>query len=294
MKMMSMAPLLLAGMFVASCTVTTKIPVKAPLEIPAKATPEIPFEAPLENPAKAPPEIPVEVSPEKNPEVQSALACDIMPAIEWMDSQTIKYTQNPSDEWRDCSGNFLRLSSRIASLCPSAELVAPPGITRYSPEGNNKRPGVEQARTTRGVAAWYNERGMFEPIFYDGVTLTEAPAALRVVRNRIQPGSVLWFSRKKPLEVNGSEGLYKEAGGAINHMGTVVTVVKDENGNVTEWTMYHGQNTKSNNGITRHWWDWPKKYTLSGKQYPPGGYWTQRIVGFSESLIPSNSLASAN
>ncbi|MFT6269479.1 MAG: hypothetical protein ACJAVV_002305 [Alphaproteobacteria bacterium] len=38
----------------------------------------------------------------------------------------------------------------------------------------------------------------------------------------------------------GKSNLYKEIGGAISHMGTVVSVIKDSNGDVIEWDMYDG------------------------------------------------------
>lgn len=218
-------------------------------------------------------------------------ACDIGSAINWMAAQTIDYTSTPADEWRDCSGNFLRLSSRIATICPGVELAAPAGISKFVKNGINKRPGVAQARTTRGLAEWYDQKGLFTPIYYDNTPTQNSPPALQAVRNRIKPGSVLWFSRKKPQSEAGKAALYDEATGMINHMGTVVSVKRDEQGNVIDWTMYHGQNKHKNNGITQHWWTWPAQYTRGGtRTYPPGGYWDQRIVGFADSIIPTQAL----
>ena len=220
-----------------------------------------------------------------------AESCNVVEAINWMAQQRIIYTQSPADEWRDCSGNFLRLSSYIASNCSGVEMPAPPGIGEYvHGSGNNKRPGVAQARTTRGLAKWYDQKGLFTPIYYDGTDVEHAPVALQEVRNQIKPGTVLWFSRRKPQASGGKESLYDEATGIINHMGTVASVTKDEQGNVIDWTMYHGQNERKHNGITDHWWNWPTAYTSGGKKYPPGGYWSQRIVGFAESLIPSGTI----
>ncbi|ASJ73999.1 hypothetical protein [Granulosicoccus antarcticus] len=207
-----------------------------------------------------------------------------------MASQTIDYSQDPSNEWRDCSGNFLRLSSYVADMC-EVDLVAPPGIKEYVQGGNNQRPGVAEARTTRGIAKWYDEKGMFVPIFYDGKKLTEAPDALLAIRENLKPGAVLWFSSKQPLAAKKKEGLYKEAGGYIGHMATITSVEKNSDGLVTGWKMYHGQNERKNNGITEHWWDWPSAYTSKGQAYPPGGYWNQRIVGFSQSLVPDSDIA---
>lgn len=235
--------------------------------------------------ATAPQSVPPAPPPTVDTTVDTIEHC-VLPAIDWMNEQKILYTQNPADEWRDCSGNFLRLSSRVAQMCPEVELVAAAGIKRFVPGGNNKRPQAAQARTTRGIAKWYDDKKMFIPIFYDGTADADAPSALSDIRNKIKPGSVLWFSQTKPLLAHGKEGLYKEAGGVINHMGTIVSVKKDALGNVIEWTMYHGQNPRKHNGITEHYWDWPDYLTSRGQVYPPGGYWKQRIVGFAESMIP--------
>jgi len=203
-----------------------------------------------------------------------------------MVAQKIPYSQNPSNEWRDCSGNFLRLSSYVADQCRDVQLVAPSGITDYTKGGRNKAPGGEQARTTRGIAKWYDDKDVFTPIFYDNTAIDQAPVTLVEIRNKIKPGTVLWFSREKPLKANGKINLYKENGGMINHMATVVRITKDDRGNVTGWDMYHGQNQEKGSGVTSHWWDWPAMYTSNGKKYPPGGYWSQRIVGITENLIP--------
>ena len=216
--------------------------------------------------------------------------CDFSRALEWMSSQDIGYTQDPGDEWRDCSGNFLRLSSRIASTCNNVQMVAPKGITRYEKGGNNKRPGMAHARTSEDIARWYDQKGLFIPIFYDATDISSAPESLEAVRNKIKPGSVLWFSREQPLSSEGDEGLLD----SINHMGTIVSVTKDDDGNVIEWTMYHSYNETKNNDVTTHWWNWPKKYTSRGQEYPPGGFWDQRIVGMSETLlVPSTAVATS-
>ncbi len=248
---------------------------------------------PMAPPTPLPTPIPISNRDPVNP-VSSSEECDIGSAIDWMKSQKITYAQSPRDEWRDCSGNFLRLSSRIASVCPNVQLVAPPGVSEYMVGGNNKRPGKAEARTTRGIAKWYDQKGMFVPVYYDATDISDAPANLQEVRNRIKPGSVLWFSFKKPLAANGKKALYNESTGMIGHMATIYSVKKDLDGNVVEWKMYHGERAGKDNNITTHWWDWPAKYTSRGQEYPPGGYWKQRIVGFSESLIPPATIVSSS
>jgi hypothetical protein len=217
------------------------------------------------------------------PEVDPAESCNILPAIDWMNSQEIIYTKQSPDEWRDCSGNFLRLSSRIATMCPGLKMAAPAGISKYVHNSDNTPPGKPKARTTRGLAKWYDEKGLFSPVFYDGEDTFAAPMKLANFRNKIKPGTVFWFSLRIPKTRDGIDSLYKEDGGAIGHMGTVVNVTKDDNDKVTAWTMYHGQNIKKNNGITHHKWE----KSGNRRPIPQGGYDIQRIVGFAPYLIPN-------
>ena len=198
--------------------------------------------------------------------------CDITPAIDWMRDQKIIYTQNPSNEWRDCT------------ICPNVQLAAPPGVRKYVRGGDNDRPGPEEARSTRALAKWYDDRGQFIPIYYDGTNPQDAPATLVALRNKIKTGTVLWFSPDVPMKADGKAGLYRDdtKRGVINHMGTVVSVTRDEAGNVTGWKMYHGQNPSLHNGVTEHYW----KRSGRSRPVPQGGYGQQRIVGFAESIIP--------
>lgn len=227
----------------------------------------------------------VETSNPPIPEVDVALNCDIEPAFEWMKKQTILYTQSPADEWRDCSGNFLRLSSRIASICPTVQMAAPAGIKVFAPDGDNKRPGKAEARSTRGLAKWYDQKGLFVPIYYDGNDASLAPQSLVAFRNSIKPGTVFWLSFDVPKSSQGKQHLYSETAskkGIIDHMGTVVSIDKDDNDNVISWTMYHGQNSRKHNGITTHRWNKSRPSSVN----PQGGWGKQRIVGYAPHLVP--------
>lgn len=200
------------------------------------------------------------------------------PITSRMVSQKIPYSQAASGEWRDCSGNFLRLSSYLAEECPELEssLAATKGITDFQPGANNlSKPARAAARTTRGLASWYSEQGRFVPVYYDGAP--DEQTALEKYRTLIRPGAVLWFSRKKPASSAGLDPLLSHQ---INHMGTVVSVTRDESGDVVRYEMYHGRNKGKVATITNtHFWDWPAEYLGSGRTYPPLGYWGQYLVG---------------
>lgn len=222
------------------------------------------------------------------------LGAVLSPIVSKMVAQKIPYAQTPAEEWRDCSGNFLRVSSYLAAACPEqrAHLVAPAGIRDYRRGRNNVAPngGKVAARTTRALAKWYYKRGHFIPVFYDGAqNLTDIPRSLKAVRNRIRPGAVLWFSRGAPKSAGGIDALFKRnsAGTHINHMGIVTQVERDRAGNVIRYRMYHGRSSGKKAAVTtHHYWVWPRAFTKGGKAYPSFGYWNQRLVGFA-TVVPT-------
>ncbi len=208
------------------------------------------------------------------------LAAILRPIADRLMSQQITYSQVDANEWRDCSGNFLRLSSYLAERCPelNGRLAATKGVPDFVPGGNNSaRPATAVARTTRDLAKWYADNGSFIPVAYEPGL--DEQAALARHRDQIRPGTVLWFSHKKPDPSAGTAPLFA---GLINHMGTVISVERDANGELLSYSMYHGRNQRKVATVTTdHYWDWPDKFTSGGKQYPPLGFWTQYLVGLA-------------
>jgi hypothetical protein len=204
----------------------------------------------------------------------------LQPIAERLMSQQISYSQVDAHEWRDCSGNFLRLSSYVAERCPelNGRLAATKGVRDFVHGDNNTaRPATAVARTTRDIARWYAENDSFIPVYYDQDS--DEQLTLAKYRDHIKPGTVLWFAREKP---NPSAGMAPLFASQINHMGTVISVERDENGELLSYNMYHGRNENKVATVTKdHYWDWPDKFTSGGKQYPPLGYWTQYLVGIA-------------
>ncbi len=223
----------------------------------------------------------------------------LQPIVDNLVAQKIPYTQDPANEWRDCSGNFLRLTSYVASECSEQQdnLIAPPGIKDYLPGGDNVGPGNVTARSSRSVAKWYQMKGRFTPIYYDGVqSPSQIPADLHKYRNRIRPGAVLWFSRGRPISADGLDALFQKtsSGTHINHMGTVTAVERNESGDVISFEMFHGRTKTKPASVTRtHFWKWPDKYLQGGaKEYPSFGYWGQSLVGIA-TLAPVVTMTAA-
>lgn len=205
---------------------------------------------------------------------------DLLPNLaEGMVHQRIPYAQTSPDEWRDCSGNFLRLSSYVASACPAGldHLAAPPGIADYSPDGSNVTGLEPLARSSRDLARWYHEQGQFVPVWYDD----EASVVLDQYRYLIKPGAVLWFARKRPVEANGLDQLFgrniRET--HIRHVGTVVRVELDDEGQTVSYAMYHGRNRERLGSITD---DHRDRGTGGG---PPFGNGDEYLVGIG-TLLP--------
>ena len=197
--------------------------------------------------------------------------------------QRIPYGRPTPDEWRDCSGAFLRLSSYLASACPGSDtLAAPPGVEAYRPEGPNVPDVVAYARSSRDLARFMHAQGRFVPITYGDTPKKGAlSAAVARYRHLLKPGAVVWFSQRPLLEPLGGEleqllvtNLKRTH---IHHVGTVVDVEQDEDGEVIAFAMFHGRNPGQVASITTdhrvdHW--------------PPFGNADQYLTGIGTLLPP--------
>jgi len=128
---------------------------------------------------------------------------------------------------QDCSGIFLRI---IDSLRAHIPVLA--NKSKYI------FPNANEHRSSRGIARWYFEHHNLH-IVEDG----------KADANRIRPGSVMFFANTDKQYSNMTIDLL--AGppsgvpkGVIMHIATVVSVVKDDAGNVIKYTMMHGRNSK--------------------------------------------------
>ncbi|MBX2797136.1 MAG: ABC transporter substrate-binding protein [Myxococcales bacterium] len=244
-----------------------------------------------------------------------ALGSVVAPILEDMESIEIPYTQNQAggDALRDCSGNFLRVSSWVATQCPEGadKLAASAGVTKWRKGGDNvfkgevkswvqvKDDGTEQnytARTSRSTARWYHSQGLYTPIFADNgkQDITTPSQDLQKHRNQFLPGTVVWFA-KPGARVTRREGVEKmfsdtDRSEAITHVGVIHSVTRDDDGNVVGYRMYHGRRAygssdpdKQDNKITDHVWE----YTGSTSGIPPFGNWTEPVVGIAPILPPA-------
>jgi len=206
------------------------------------------------------------------------------PIVEDLEAQQIPYARTPANEWRDCSGSFLRLSSEIATACPeqASYLAAPAGVDRYRSGRDNSVTEKPRARTSRGLARWYLTKQRFQPVYYSGITsMDQARKTLEQYRDQIRPGMVLWFARKPSLPGDGVDALVA----SVNHMATVTSVELGDDGRLKRFEMFHGQSEGKPASVTyNQFWIWPDVYRQRDT-YPPLGFWDQYLVGIG-SIVP--------
>lgn len=260
------------------------------------------------SPPPQPPQPPQPPPEPPNPETAYYVQCNgevtdleaiLEPLVDNMVSQAIPYppydsSRELANEWRDCSGNFLRLTSYVAGACSEydSSLAAHSGIKDYRTNESNVVSLDRGARTTRGIGKWYHEQPnfSFQPIYYDDVPAKPRKQAisaeLQKHRHLIRPGAVLWFARTMPTSDNGLTALFtynKDTGQHINHMGTVTAVKHDADGQVISFSMYHGRNPRKGSGVTEHEW------AYSGdSDYPPFGVGTQYLVAIG-TIVPTSA-----
>jgi hypothetical protein len=176
---------------------------------------------------------------------------DLLPSIaDSIARQHIPYSLSDPDEWRDCSGVFLRLSSYVAGVCPSerAHLAAPAGVSAYVAGASNVLGLRPAARSSRDLARWYQDEGRFVALEYPpGQSLR---ATLDRYRYLIKPGSVLWFARRPSGTEEPRRLFVKTEDAGIRHVGTVVATERDEDGRVVQYSMYHAGNTGRDATVT--------------------------------------------
>lgn len=156
------------------------------------------------------------------------------------EKQKIAYNSIPLS---DCSGMFHRMVLAVKDFCPAYQY-----------------PEADEARDTRALARWYYDNNNL-------VIVQDAAASGHLIR----PGSVMFFGNSEVKYTNITIDKIAVRGG-IEHMGTVVEVEKDRDGNVIGYTMFHGRNPRKPAGNTKH------KLKNSNRKVPPFGNWTQQWV----------------
>ncbi len=188
-----------------------------------------------------------------------------------MEKQKLAYV---SSLGQDCSGIFHRIKDSIQVRLPALR------------DGYGyKYPKYSKDRSSRQIADWYYRNGNL-------MIIEDAVAA----RNSIRPGSVMFFGkpnkkfRNMTIEKLTDRDNNYTSNGIIMHVAVVTSVRTDEEGNVVDYTMMHGRNSRIHASRTGS----KEVQSKRTKGLPPFGNWSQQWVAVANIATPeSNAVASA-
>ncbi len=123
---------------------------------------------------------------------------------------SILYNSGPLS---DCSGIYHQLSNRLVQHCKDVE-IPDPKIYRSSSE----------------IGFWYLKKG--------DLTLINDPIRQS---NLIRPGTIMFYGRR-----TNSKNIHKN----IHHIGIVIRVNNDQDGKVSDYSLFHGRSEGKYAGIT--------------------------------------------
>lgn len=166
------------------------------------------------------------------------------------ESEHILYRSIPLS---DCSGMFHRLLQQMKEAFPAFVY-----------------PEVAEARSSRAIARWYYDKGALHLI-------GDAAESGRLIR----PGAVMFFGQIGKKYNNPSIEQLTTYGSGIMHIGTVVDVEKDEQGNIVAYTMFHARGRGKPASHTRHYLRHPGNPGL-----PAFGNWRQQWVAVAHIDTP--------
>ena len=132
-----------------------------------------------------------------------------------MEKKKLAYDNQNPDRLQDCSGIFHQTALFVKSICDQYEY-----------------PDHKKVRDSRSIAGWYAKKKGLELVFDP---MKE--------RNSIHPGAVLFFGgsgkRYDSFDAKDLSAPYPK--GIVHHIGVVTKVLKDDQGQVTGYEMFHGR-----------------------------------------------------
>lgn len=154
-----------------------------------------------------------------------------------------------SRKLQDCSGIFHKFIGKFQqNYCP-----------------NYNYPTVRNARTTRGIAKWYHQRGELI-LIHDPLKQSHL----------IKPGAVMFYGYRNRTYKNFKAKDLFIRGTGINHLGVVVETTADKKSQVISYQLFHGRRPGKPSGITNFH---QRKTTRSS--YPPFGNGTEQWVAIA-------------
>lgn len=189
-----------------------------------------------------------------------------------LEAQNLEYR---SDLGQDCSGIYHKIKDLIQKR-----------IKALGDKSKYTYPTYAEDRNTRQIANWYHR--------HNNLYIVKDALA---DRNKIRPGSVMFFSRTDEkfngpdiATLTNADVFQHDAAagkGKIYHVGVVTNVEKDEQGNVVRYTLMHGRNSKYTASRTDGNWDGPGGYGKAFAKFPFGN-WNQQWVAVANIETPAN------
>ena len=187
-----------------------------------------------------------------------------------LEAQKLEYK---SELGQDCSGIYHKIKDLL-----QRKMKVLGDKSKYT------YPTFTEDRNTRQIANWYYR--------HNNLYIVKDPLA---DRNKIRPGSVMFFARTEEkfnspdIATLTNADVFqhdKAAGkGKIYHVGTVTKVEKDEQGNVVRYTLMHGRNSKYTASRTSGIYDGPGGYGTAFAKFPFGN-WNQQWVAVAQIETP--------
>ena len=162
-----------------------------------------------------------------------------------------------TEDLSDCSGMFLRVVKSLEGVCDDYIF-----------------PNENQHRDTKALGKWFHDNGNLQ--------LTEN---ILDHAHLIKPGAVLFYGHRDKEYPNLTIEKLTSAEG-IQHVG-VVTEVKEEDGKVSQYSLFHGRTYGKNAGRT-HYHYRQDKTNSKGYYYPPFGNGRQRVIAVGYITTPKS------
>ncbi len=167
---------------------------------------------------------------------------------------------------QDCSGIFHQIKDSVQLRIPA-----------LADKSKYAYPSFRDDRNSRQIAGWYYR--------HNNLHIVQNPMA---DRNKIRPGTVMFFGRTDEKYSNMDIGLLANAdkfihdgqNGKIYHVAIVTSVEKDEQGNVAKYTIMHGRNTKYPASRSSGNYDGPGGFGKAFAEFPFGN-WNQQWVAMA-------------
>lgn len=172
-----------------------------------------------------------------------------------LERDSLWYNNTQPEKLLDCSGIFHRVSKFISGKCDAYAY-----------------PDVGSTRDTRALAGWY----------YDNKNLVIIHDAAKQ-RNLIKPGTVMFFGKSGQVYNDLTIERLKTPipNHVIMHVGVVTDVKKDANGDVINYTMFHGRRPGKIASSTYY-----HKLEPPRAGFPPLGNWNQQLVAVANIMTP--------